>query len=116
MKKEMIEYLEQGHNIFIDGKTQQYNRQSRDAVYGWLPIPAEWLHSTEECHECGDTYTVPADRSYHNMCQECFDSIQAQIAEEMDLERMHDQYDWVEEYQQEYNARIKSDVEAFNNY
>ena len=35
--------IERQHNVCVDIEAMQYNNESRDAEYGWLPIPAEWL-------------------------------------------------------------------------
>ena len=43
LTKEMVEYLERKHNVYIDAETNVFNLDSRDAIYGWIPIPKEWI-------------------------------------------------------------------------
>lgn len=35
--------FEQINNVYVDAKAELYNHTSHDAVYGWLPIPIEFL-------------------------------------------------------------------------
>lgn len=35
--------LEQEHNVYINTATGDFTNGARDDVYGWQPIPAEWL-------------------------------------------------------------------------
>ena len=41
-----VEQIETEQNVYIDAEKLQYNRDSRDAEYGWESIPSEWLIST----------------------------------------------------------------------
>ena len=39
--------LEQQHNVYIDIAAEQYNIAGYDAIYGWQPVPSDWLRTTE---------------------------------------------------------------------
>lgn len=39
--------IEQKHNVYVDSETMQYNQDGHDAVYGWRPIPKEWINEVK---------------------------------------------------------------------
>ena len=47
MKKETAEKIEQNENVYVDAETEMYNRDSRDAEYGWDAIPHGWIKKAE---------------------------------------------------------------------
>ena len=47
MKKETAEKIEQNENVYVDAEAEMYNRDSRDAEYGWDAIPQEWITRAE---------------------------------------------------------------------
>ena len=41
--------IEEKHNVYVDRDTMQYNiGGGYDAIYGWQPIPKEWIDETKE--------------------------------------------------------------------
>ena len=44
--------IEIRHNVYVaDG---QYNQESVDAVYGWLPLPEEWVAEVQRFYRLDD--------------------------------------------------------------
>jgi len=54
--KDAIADLEIKHNVYIEIINEQimYNRESRDAIYGWYPIPNKWF-DLEYCEYCDNS-------------------------------------------------------------
>ena len=47
-----IREIEIRHNVYVaDG---QYNQESVDAVYGWLPLPEEWITEVQRFYRLDD--------------------------------------------------------------
>ena len=65
---EQVKELEQNNNVFIDAASGQYNRESREAVYGWQPLPPEWMEKPEPAPKTPEGYTIPDNR---DTCPKC---------------------------------------------
>lgn len=55
MNKEIYQYpkrltleqaimIEQQHNVYVDITSNMYTNGNRNDIYGWQPIPDEWLN------------------------------------------------------------------------
>jgi len=43
--KDIIEIAEERNNVYINPDTMMYNRDSREATYGWDAVPKYWIES-----------------------------------------------------------------------
>ena len=41
---ETIREIEVEHNVYVDIDTMSYTNGEREDVYGWMPIPEEWIN------------------------------------------------------------------------
>jgi hypothetical protein len=49
LTNERVKAIEDTHNVYVDRNTMQYNvGGGHDAVYGWQPIPEEWMRKAEK--------------------------------------------------------------------
>lgn len=44
LTSEQAQQIEHDHNVYVDADTMQYTVDGgRDAIYGWMPIPQDWI-------------------------------------------------------------------------
>ena len=45
--EDIKKYIEQRHNVWVSDDGQAYTTGEKDDVYGWQPLPKEWIEEAE---------------------------------------------------------------------
>ena len=49
LTRDQAKHIADEHNVWVDIASNQYNRSTEeDALYGWQPIPEEWMEEAKK--------------------------------------------------------------------
>ena len=70
INQEKAEEIEKLHNVYVDIEKILYNNDGPEEVYGWHPIPKEWM-GEDKCDNCGDWTDNIISDGITSICEEC---------------------------------------------